>query len=213
MPVEVELKFRAAGEEPLRRLAQTPSLADAELGPPVTYDELDRYLDTDDGRMAAARWACRLRTRAGVTRLSMKGPPEGAATTSVHRRPELEGPATDEPEPARWPASAARDLLDRLRGERALRERFRLRQRRTERPVIRAGTPLGTLSLDRVEVEADNERLGTLQAVELELHAAGPDAADAARLADLAAALAAIDGLEPERRTKLEHALDLLDRR
>jgi inorganic triphosphatase YgiF len=210
MPVEVELKFRAAGDDVLRRLAGIPVLGTATLGPPRTVDELDRYLDTDDRRMAAAGWACRLRTRHGSTKVSLKGPPQPSAEGEgpLHRRLELEAPASDDLDPSRWPASEARGLVDRLRGERSLVERLRLRQRRTEREVSLDRASLGVLSLDRVEVERDGAHLGTLHAVELEVNPG--EEAGGEQLARLAEALHAIDGVEPDGRTKLEHALDLL---
>ena len=57
-----------------RRWRSSESLGRAVLGPARTVDETDRYLDTDDGRLAAALWACRLRSREGTTRISLKGP-------------------------------------------------------------------------------------------------------------------------------------------
>ena len=87
MPTEVEAKFRAESAEPLIELAARPRLGRALLGIPRTVDEVDRYLDTDDGRLAAARWACRLRSREGATRISLKGPSTGAVTGWQHRRP------------------------------------------------------------------------------------------------------------------------------
>ena len=207
MRTEVEARFRAEGPAPLEALAVAQRLGRAYLGPARIVDETDRYLDTRDGRLAAARWACRLRSRDGVVRISLKGPP---ATTDGepwhHRRPELEGPATDEVKPGEWPPSEARDLLEALSGGAELTERLRLRQRRTERAVDLDGVPLGTLSLDEVGLEAGGSELGDLFVVELELD---PAAIGADReLARLAAALGQITGLVPERRTKLEHALD-----
>ena len=64
-PVETELKLSATGPAPLRRLAGSQRSATRHSGAPNTYLELDRYLDTDDGRLAAAKWACRLRSRSG----------------------------------------------------------------------------------------------------------------------------------------------------
>ena len=95
--VEIELKYRARDDAVLARLAAAPALGPAVLDPPRTVDELDRYLDTADGRLAEARWACRLRTRDGRTVLSLKGPPDTELVTdpaALHRRPEVEGPAT-----------------------------------------------------------------------------------------------------------------------
>lgn len=207
MPTEVEAKFRAETAEPLLELAVRPGLGHAVLGPARTVDEVDRYLDTDDDRLAAALWACRLRSREGRTRISLKGPPIGAVEGWHHRRPEIEGPATDSIDPDRWPASAALELLATLRAGRPLVERLRLYQSRTERAVtLPDGTSLGTLTLDRVRMTANGTDLGRLFVVELELDASSR--AGEAELAGLAAALEATDGLAAEPRSKLEHALE-----
>lgn len=208
MTLEVELKYHADGPGPLEHLAAASGLGAATLGEARTVDEVDRYLDTTDGRLSAARWACRLRSRDGSIRISLKGPPEPGSGGGLHRRPEVEGPAGEGLDPTGWPAGDARDLLERLRGGRPLVERFRLLQRRTERPVAFDGGNLGTLTLDVVQVVLDDRRLGTLHAVELEV--VGEDATASAHLAELDAALAAVDGLERDDRTKLEHALSLL---
>ena len=210
MATEVEAKFLADGPGALERLAAADRLGRASLGPPRAFDEVDRYLDTDDGRLAAAGWACRLRDRDGRLRVSLKGPAEAQAADWLHHRPEVEAPATDSLDPRAWPTSEARALLDRLSGGRPLQERFRLVQRRTEREVQLDGAHLGTLSLDSVAVVGDGVRdAGTLFAVELELQQAG-DAVALGSLAELGDALARQPGLEPDGRTKLEHAVALL---
>ena len=193
MGFEVEARFRADPAS-LHRLATLPRLDEALLGAPATVDEVDRYLDTDDGRLAAARWACRLRTRGPMTKISLKGPPQPTDGDAwLHRRAEVEGPATDALDPATWPPSEARD---------------RLAQRRTERAVALDGDVLGTLTLDAVSVlSPDGRPAGGIEIAELELRAA--DARSEAALRPLAAALAA-EGLAPEPRTKLELAIDLL---
>jgi len=205
MPIEVELKFRADTGAALDTLTSRDALGEARLGPATTFDEEDRYVDTADGRLAAALWACRLRTRGATVIASLKGPPEPPAEAAgLHRRPEVEGPARRSLDPNGWPPSAARDLLVRLAAGAPLRETLRLRQRRTERPVELAGERLGMLSLDRVEIEHRAERLDRLFVVELELD----PAADATRhAATLGTALAEIPGLRADPLTKLEHAL------
>jgi inorganic triphosphatase YgiF len=219
MPVEVELKLTATTDAPLLKLQTAERLGPAELGPPQTADELDRYLDTADGRFAAARWACRLRRRGERTIVSLKGPaeqPTGDARGSgvadrngaLHRRPEVEGPASDDLDPRWWPGSAGRDFVDRLRAGEPLVERLALRQQRTERAVLVDGERLATLSLDRVTVVHGEQELGKLHVVELEL---APGAAER-RLDEVAAALTAIDGLVADPATKLERALALLER-
>ena len=209
MPTEVEAKFRAESAEPLIELAIRPRLGRAVLGSARTVEEVDRYLDTDDGRLAAARWACRLRSREGTTRISLKGPPVDPVTGWHHRRPEVEGPATDAIVPEEWPASPALDLLDRLRDGRRLVERLRLYQRRTERAVTLAdGASIGTLTMDLVRMAAGGTDLGRLFMVELELDPSS--SAAEAELDGLAAELGSTDGLLAEPRSKLEHALERL---
>lgn len=212
MPIEVEAKFRADGPEPLEALAVASHLGRARLGPARTVDETDRYLDTDDGRLAAARWACRLRSREGTTRISLKGPPAGTTAEGWHhRRPEVEGPATDRIAPESWPPSEALDFLTGLAGGRRLDELLRLDQERTERAVTLDGGPaLATLTLDRVRLAAGSTDLGRLFVVELELD---PASGGAAELGVLASALASVPGLVAEPRTKLEHALHRLHAR
>lgn len=215
MKTEVEAKFWSADASPLDRLTQRPRLGDATLGVPMTFAEVDRYLDTDDGRLAAARWACRLRTREGATRLSLKGPPTeppggaGIGPTGGwrHERPEVEGPATPSIAPEEWPGSPALDLLDRLREGGPLRELLRFDQQRTERDVVLASAGrIGTLTLDRVAMSAADRDLGSLHVVELELDDASAERR--AALDALAEALAEEPGLHPEPRSKLEHALE-----
>ena len=70
------------------------------------------------------------------------------------------------------------------------------------------GHLVGTLTLDAVRIVAGDRELGELRIVELEI-AAGDGAAES-RLAPLADALARLDGLEPEPRTKLEQAVERL---
>ena len=207
MPTEVEAKFRAETAEPLVGLASRPRLGRAVLGAARTVDEVDRYLDTEDGRLAAARWACRLRSREGTTRISLKGPPVAPIEGWHHRRPEVEGPATASIDPDGWPVSEALALLATLRAGQPLVERLQLHQARTERAVTLAdGTSLGTLTLDRVRMTSDGTDLGRLFMVELELDSAS--GAGEAELDGLAAALEATDGLVAEPRSKLEHALE-----
>jgi len=205
-PIEAELKFEAAGEAALDLLAGVDRLGRALLGRPHAIEELDRYLDTPDGRLAAARWACRLRTRGSTTSISLKGPARHAAGDRVHLRPELEGPATAQIDPAAWPPSDARSRLLELAGGGPLVERIALRQRRIERAVRIGPAHVGTLSLDRCRVVL-NAGVRRFNVVELELNGAQPDAL----VRDLEAALAEVDGLRAASDSKLEHALAMLE--
>lgn len=207
MAIEVEARFRVEDPEALDRLAAMDRLGDADLGVAEEVDETDSYLDTADGALGAERWACRLRRRHGRYTLSLKGPAAAGAGGWLHRRPEVEGPATEEPVPERWPPSDARDLLDRLRGGRPLVERLVLRQVRTEREVMLHGHRIGILSADDVTVVVGGDEVGGFGIVELEL--APSLEGDEGALPALAAALASIGGLAAEPRSKLERALEL----
>ena len=207
MATEVEARFGSSGPGPLLDLAMVPSLGSAELGAPSAFDERDVYLDSADGSLAAGRWACRLRTRGGRTVVSLKGPPDPSARGWLHRRPEVEGPATADRDPTAWPSSEAKDLVQRLVGGNRLVERFTLDQHRVERAVRLDGQRVGTLTLDTVDVRHEGEDRGRIHVVELEL-TSGTE--DEHVIRPLAAALEATPGLSPEPRTKLERALALI---
>jgi inorganic triphosphatase YgiF len=211
MRAEVEAKFVADDPAAMAALASAPSLGFAMLGPARVVPETDRYLDTAEGALAATRWACRLREREGVIRVSLKGPAEVTDGAWHHRRPEVEGPATASIVPTDWPESDARRTLAKLAGGAELVERFELRQERTERTAIVGGEPVATLSLDVVDVVEGGGTHGRLLVVELEL--ASEEALPADRFEDLAGELAARPGLRPDPRTKLEHAREMLDGR
>ena len=206
--VEAELKYTALSEPPLDELEHSEVLGPARIGAARTVAEVDRYLDTADLRLAAVRWACRLRLREGRTIVSLKGPAEHEAGDPLHRRAEVEGPATPSLEASTWPPSPAREQLLAMTGGAALRERFSLEQERTERAVSLDGGRIGGLSLDRVRVIHDGREVGRMWVVELELD---PSALE--RGLDhgpLAQALSAVDGLLLDPATKLERALAML---
>lgn len=209
MPVEVEHRYRVVDPAALDRLVTAERLGAARLAPVRMIDEVDRYLDTADGHLAAAGWACRLRTRGDRTIVSLKGPPESRAG-ALHRRPELEGPAAAagaEVDPAGWPPSEARRRVLELAGGRALRERLVLRQRRAQRAVLDADGRIGTLTLDRVAVVGTaGSVVGRLLVVELEELDGGGAVAPGA-LASAVEALESDPALVPEPDTKLERAL------
>jgi inorganic triphosphatase YgiF len=206
--VEAELKYTALSERPLRELESAEMLGPAWLGVARTVAELDRYLDTADLRLTAARWACRLRTRDGRTIVSLKGPAEHRPGDLLHLRPEVEGPADAELEAHGWPASAAREQLLGMTGGAPLVERFSLEQERTERAVSADGVRVGNLSLDRVRAMHRRIEVGRMTVVELELDpvalATGLDHAS------LSLALSGVDGLVPDPSSKFERALAML---
>lgn len=206
--VEAELKYTALNERPLRQLESAEMLGPARLGVARTVTELDRYLDTADLRLAAARWACRLRTRDGRTIVSLKGPAEHRPGELLHLRREVEGSADDDLEAPAWPASPARDQLLGMTAGAALVERFSLEQERTERVVSLEGIRVGGLSLDRVRVMHRGIELGRMTVVELEFDPAAVTAGlDPSPLAE---ALGQLPGLAADPLSKLERALAIL---
>ena len=89
--IETELKLRGTPAA-LGALAVIDHLGPATLGAARTADELDVYLDTAEGALAAARWACRLRARDGLVpewRRSL------APSERPHRRTSLPGADVD----------------------------------------------------------------------------------------------------------------------
>lgn len=204
--VEVELKLSADDDAALDDLAAVDALGPASLGTGRTVTELDSYLDTADGRLASARWACRLRSRENRRWVSLKGPPQHGPGEPVHRRAELEGPIGDPQRPAGWPPSPARELVLRLAGGAPLTERLALRQRRTEREVTADGARVATLTLDRVQVLHAGRPIGDMRVVELELAASGA-ALDPA----IVDALLQRPRLRLEPASKLERALEMIN--
>jgi inorganic triphosphatase YgiF len=212
-PLETELKLSATGPVPVRRLAGLRRLGQMQLGTAQTFLELDRYLDTADGRLAAAKWACRLRSRSRTHLVSLKGPPvavAGGFEGALHRRPEIEGPASASLDPDSWPPSSARRRLLDMTGGQPLREQLALRQRRTQRSVSDRDGFVGTLSLDCVLVLLREDPAGRLWCVELELER-GRAAHREEQAAGMLADLLAVGGLSVEPLTKLERAMALLD--
>jgi inorganic triphosphatase YgiF len=206
--VEAELKYTALDERPLRELEGAELLGPARLGAARTVAERDRYLDTADLRLAAARWACRLRTRDGRTIVSLKGPAEHGPGDLLHLRPEIEGPAYSGLEAPAWPPSPARDRLLAMTAGAELQERFSLAQERTERSVKIGETRVGGLSLDRVRVMHREIEIGRMAVVELELD---PEAVAQGLDHDpLSMALSAMEGRVPDPSSKFERALAML---
>jgi inorganic triphosphatase YgiF len=206
--IESELKYRAETDAALQALATPGRLGPATLGDARVVEEVDRYLDTEGRDLARARWACRLRTRDGISWISLKGPPRHAEGASLHERPELEGPAGSGLDPSAWPPSPASDLLVNLSDGAPLSERLSLAQRRVEREVLIEGRRVGLLSLDRARVLHTGAEVGILLVVELEL---APEAlASGLDPSPLDRALAALPGLHPDPASKLERALALV---
>jgi len=167
-------------------------------------DEIvDLYLDTSasDGRLRAAGLRARLRVSSAGVVLAVKGRSSLGADL-VTTRMELEAPATADLDPRAWPPSAARTLIAETVGDDVLVETAALRQRRHVRLLRRDDTRV-ELSVDELTaLEADGSTLGKRVELEAELKAGSADL-----LAELARALAHLEGVGPPLGSKLEFAL------
>ena len=109
-PLEVELKYRVTGPLEIETVLWYAGEAGFHAeGEAAEVRVRDRYIDTADGRLAAAAVAARLRHRADGIVVTVKTP--GSRHGAVVRRTELESPATESLVPTDWPASPAREAI------------------------------------------------------------------------------------------------------
>ena len=163
----------------------------------------DRYFDTPDHALASAGVGARLRRTSGKTQLTFKS--DIAVRGGLHRRLELEGPATRALDPRRWPESEARERLLAITGERRLVERFVVRQRRRERELVVGGSVM-TASIDIAVVRVGITPVGELRQMEVELRGGS-----AAALRRVGRRVAAGGLARPEPRSKFVMAAELAD--
>ncbi len=200
---EIELKFAFQDGDAVREWLDStfaPSAAQAWR----TLEITDRYFDTPDLSLKKAGYGARLRTVGSDTMLTVKATIEVA--DGLHRRLELEAPATRSLDPGQWPESEARERLVAVAGEQRLIERFVVGQERRERVLTLNGAS-AVASLDEGEVEYLGLAAGELRHFEVELHDG-----DAAALQGVTAALAATNLATPEDRSKLELAEGMAER-
>lgn len=221
-PRETELKYAVADPVVLRAWLDGGALAhlaDAELGPETTIEVEDLYLDTRRGALARHGFGARLRRKGTAVTLTVKssgrrsGDADGAgdavggapdAEAALSRRIELEGPASLDLDPASWPASPARELIDELRGAARLQPLFTIRQVRHGRTLT---TPRGSalITVDVAEVHAGRSHVGGFATLEVER-----TTGRAALLGRVAEAVAASGLAVPEPRSKEEIARGLV---
>ena len=205
--LEIELKYRMTDVATGQRLIAAEDLAGfTAQGPAVTVRNEDRYLDTPDGALAAAGYAGRLRSGGKGTVITLKGLIREDDGGAVHRREELEGPAGPSKGAAGWPASPVRDLVLAIAGETELEELVRIRQVRHKRLYGRDGAVV-EVSVDDVEVVSGDRVVERFAELELELREGDERALDP--LADL---LSEVEELMPAETSKLERALEAIER-
>jgi len=158
------------------------------VGGPRRVTVLDRYLDTEDLALETALARVRIREHGDAVLATFKR--QGVVEDGVTERVELGGPATDDPDPARWPESPARvALLEILGPGRRLIETARLRQHRLLRDV-RRGETIVELSLDQLEALDGDRVTATRWELEAELKHGSRD-----ELGELVGALLRIPGV------------------
>ena len=202
-PLEIELKYRLLA--PLGMEAVLAYAASIGFAPDGEVDEMrirDRYVDTSDGLLASAGVAARIRHRPDGVRVTVKTPT--ARIGAMHRRTELESPATDSLDPTDWPASPARDAVATHAHGSVLVETVTLDQLRRFVEVT-DGTTRIEISLDDVSVLADGRVLDRFEELEAELLRG-----DEGALATLAAAIEVDPAVSHEKGSKLERAMAAL---
>ncbi len=204
---EVELKYQVRDVDAMRAALDELHLAGAQLGPWRVVGMEDRYVDTADGALAAAGYGARLRRVDGHTLVTVKSIEAGRRDghAALHQREEYEAEATSRLDPAGWPASSARALIQAMVAGQPLRSRFIVRQERNERDITSADGD-ATLSLDVAEVRRQGRKVGSFVCLEAE-------SADAstALLERLAEVIDATGLAEPERRSKEAIAREMVD--
>jgi inorganic triphosphatase YgiF len=164
---------------------------------------IDRYFDTADLALSTAGYGARLRQTGRHTVVTVKSDIE--ITGGLHRREELESPATRSLDPAQWPDSPAKARVVEVAGGRRLIERFRAEQERHEVEAQLDGAVV-VVSLDEADIWTAGRLAGSLKQLEVELRSG-----DEAALRVLAGEIAAAGIGVPESRSKLAMALGMVD--
>lgn len=211
MSEEVELKYAVADPDALHDRLDSGLLdgvARFSEGPWRNVDIEDRYVDTVDGSLEAAGYGVRLRRLDGIRLVTVKsmaqGTPLEGEPEALHRRLELEAPASARLDPRTWPESPARQRVEELVPGERLRTRFTVVQRRLERELV-SDQGRATLSMDVAEVRRRGRPLGAFTTLEVEA-GAGSDGL----LALLAGPLEATGLLRVERRSKERIAQEMV---
>jgi CHAD domain-containing protein len=198
--IEVELKYQVADLAIGERLLAAEQLGGfAAVGEIRVAEQTDTYLDTPDGTLEAELIGVRLRAEDGATTLTVKA--AGSVDGAIRRREELEGPAEAGTPPASWPASAARDRLLALIGDKPLHELVTIRQYRRKRDFATSDATV-ELSLDEARIVVDGHTVKRFTELEAEL-TRGPESA----LGPLLGLLDGRPGLSPTVESKLARAI------
>jgi triphosphatase len=194
---EIELKLAIPDARTMAVLARLRRVGPFALGSARVVRIEDTYLDTADGRLRRAGWACRIR-KGGVLQVTVKSLSPGA--DSVHDRQERQEEIASA-NLRTWPVAIQR-FVDERAGGMPLVALFRIRQRRRQCIVSDDGQELLELSLDEFRVRNGTRRGALYRTLEAELL----PGADAACIPRFAAELARLVTLAPEPLSKYEIA-------
>ncbi len=201
--MEIEAKYAILDPQTFNLLQRLQCLGPYPLVDSKQRSFRDTYLDTPDGRLLRAGYACRWRVTDTIQRITVKGLAQGLAT--AHQREEFEAlfHDVDPTRPAGWGNTPPHDLVMRLIGDLSLSPLLALRQTRMTRLLLNPqGDPLAELALDRFIVEGDPSQRASL---ELEIELIG--SADVSQLTPIQQALSQIDGLSWQPTSKFERAV------
>ena len=207
--MEIEAKYAVLDTGTAADLAERPRLAGFRLTPAETRSLTDTYLDTRDYALMAAGYACRRRLREDVATINVKG--LGKQEGTIHRRQEIAVRIDDETvmNPALWPESGARSLVQELALGEKLRPLFDLAQERRIRNLVDgAGNAIAELSLDTV-AGSGKGWAESYEEVEIELLSAGTEE----QLMRIVATVAELPGLSPQPTSKFERGMAMAHQR
>ncbi|WP_298816666.1 CYTH domain-containing protein [Chloroflexus sp.] len=200
--MEVEAKYKVNAAD-LDRLATLQAIGHYTLRTLDGERQRNVYYDSADGRLAAARFGLRVRQIGQRSFVTLKGPAR-IDEHGIHHRAEFEFPG-DDPNPAHWPEGPARDLAQALLLGAPLRPLLTIETNRRIIHAARDGQDRVELCLDRGTIYA-GKRQAPICELELEVLPAG----SVYDLTELAQALRALIKLTPERQSKLERGMLLL---
>lgn len=207
-PEETELKLRIAPEA-AARLSRHPLLAPVKRARARTTVLKSTYYDTDDGTLARAGVALRLRRDGKRWVQTVKGPADRLQGAGLTTRAEFEWPVAGHAlDPLRFAVTPFRRVLGKAE-KLGLTARFTTEIRRTTIPLAFADSTLAHLCIDVGEVRTEGAApvvRAPIHEIEIELEAGNP-----VRLFEFAHALAAEVplSLEPESKAQRGYALRL----
>ncbi len=207
--MEIEAKFALPEPEVGRRLQATNAIAGFTLSSNGIKHIHDVYLDTHEGSILAAGYACRYRVQDDGVLITIE--PLQTADSAIHRREEIEAmiPVTQASGDmlktvAEWP-SPVRDCILPLIGDNSLVPLAQLNQTRLFRLVEQNSRLVAEMSLDAVCADTASRHLAFFE-LEVELMPQGTED----DLAKIAGVLQHEWKLLPERRSKFERVLAFL---